>query len=264
MTSRHERRIFVTAALIAVTVTGCSSTANKPTSTSAAPASTSISQTGSTSTPAPGTPTTGSPGSTGTASGVVTVTLPPVTVDTTSPNALRVLGKLNAAMMIPTEAGPGFVKTAYVVPSPTARNRKLFCGQVSTVVRFPNALRAGTTLTRPRIAQFQESVSLSKDVALAQRIHAANVQGLGCSKGLAGGKEVTIGPGKDVSAQVGQEATAWTIKVGTDTGVVIAARWQTVTFGFVFIAAAKVDTSTLPNPLDLAKKAVAKVAAAAG
>jgi len=185
---------------------------------------------------------------------------PEMTVDTGSADSLAVTEKINKALLTPTEVGKGFTETTYTPSDPTDTTATLPCGQVSTAVMFPNALRTGTTLTKGNTAQLEQAVNMFLDSKTAAEAYDYAVAGLSCSEGDVGGTKVAITDGGDVSADVGAErAQAWTATIGKDQAVLVAVNDGDLSLGFTFVLAGGADSSTLPNPLELVAKAVKKL-----
>lgn len=185
---------------------------------------------------------------------------PPMTVDTGSAESLAVTEKINAALLTAKDVGEGFAKGDYTPSDPTATTATLPCGQTSTAVMFPNALRTGTTLTKGNTAQLEQAVNMFLDSKTAAEAYDYAVEGLSCSEGDVGGTKVAITDEGDVSSQVGAErAQAWTAKIGNDQGVLVAVNDGDLSLGFTFVIAGGADSSSLPNPLDLVATAVKKL-----
>ena len=173
---------------------------------------------------------------------------------------MKVLGLMKKSLLTPAEVGKGFTNgPAYSAASTSTPP----CGGKSVVSLYPNALRSGIFIVSGETVQFEESLSLFVDTETAQKAFAAQIAGVTCSKPKVNGTAVTISAGQDVTAQVGGEkAIAYEVTIGADSGVLVAVGSGSLTIGFTFVAAGGTDTSKLPNPLDLAKKATAKVIAA--
>jgi hypothetical protein len=185
-----------------------------------------------------------------------------MTVVTDDANAKKVLALMDAGLITPAEVGKGFVKQPFTPRDPSDHAAKMPCGQPSTAALFPNALRTGTDLVQGQNAEFEESVTLYLDAATAGQAFEADVAGVTCDKGDISGTPVTISKPQDVTAEIGgSKAVAWSIEAGGSRGVLVAVNSGSVTIGFTFLAAPNADTSKLPNTLDVAKKATAKLLA---
>ncbi|AZI59012.1 hypothetical protein EH165_13505 [Nakamurella antarctica] len=139
------------------------------------------------------------------------------------------------------------------------------CGQPATFLQFPNVLRAGTNVVLGQSVQFQEAVNLYVDAATASAAYDYAVAGLACGDGKIGSTAVTISEPEDVTATVGGDsATTWTVGIEGETGVLVSVLSGPLIINFTFIAAAGADSSALPDPLELAKAATAKLIAAGG
>ena len=212
------------------------------------------------SSPAASAPAATVPASSAPAASAPAASAPATTVDTTSDDAVKVLGLMKKSLLTPKEVGTGF--TAADTPADNAATPTA-CGTKSVLALYPNVLRSGEVITSGETAQFQEQLSLFVDTETAQAAFKAQVAGITCSKGSISGTPVTFGALQDVTSQVGGEkAVAATVSFDGATGVLIAVGSGSTTVGYTFLAATGTDTSKLPNPLDLAKKATAKVLAA--
>ena len=83
---------------------------------------------------------------------------------------------------------------------------------------------------------------------------------------MVGQKAVTIGPAKDVTAEVNSASglgtsTAWEVTSEGFNGVLVATLAGRIILATQFASAPQVDTSTLPNPVDVAAAAFAKALA---
>lgn len=190
-------------------------------------------------------------------------TFPEQTVDTESPDALAVLAAINEALLTPQDIGNGFVQGTYSAPDPSDTGSTLPCGQVNTSVAFPNALRTGTTLTLGQSAQFQQAVSYFLDDETASAAFSYAVAGISCTDAKVGGTTATVSEPQDVTADTGGDtAIAWTVKIGTDSAVLIAVLTGSTTVGYTFAVSGNSDVATLPNPVEVVALATQKLIAA--
>lgn len=189
-----------------------------------------------------------------------TNTFPEITVNTTDQDAVNALTTMEKGLLTAEELGNGFAKGNYTPADPTDTTGKLPCGQVSTSVMFPNALRTGTTLGKGNEALMEETLNLFLDDTTAAAAYEYALEGLNCAEGKVGDVVVQIENAGDVSKEIGVEAAnAWTAAIGSDTAVLIAFKRGSLTAGFTFVVAEGVDSSTLPNPIDLATAVVKKL-----
>jgi hypothetical protein len=163
---------------------------------------------------------------------------------------------VQAALLAASDVGAGFTKVAYEPdlsqPEP--------CGQPALHSKYPTAVRAGTEIDKGQTVQFTEAIEAFPDAATAQAAFDYGVAGLNCRNGTIAGTPVTITPAQDVTSDVGgDQAKAYNVGLNGAEGVIIGVHKGKTIVEFAFLAASNVDTSTLVNPLDLAKAGTAKV-----
>jgi hypothetical protein len=116
-------------------------------------------------------------------------------------------------------------------------------------------------------AQFEEELRIYLDEATANSVTSFVGHGFACVQGTlvdADGSthDVQLTPLKDVTSELtgADEAAEWQLTSPSYDIVEIVARQGNVIVTFQFVAVSGADTSKLPNPLDVAKAAVAKLA----
>jgi hypothetical protein len=126
---------------------------------------------------------------------------------------------------------------------------------------------AGHTFANPGgNAEIDQSAAVYTSSAAAARAFALAVAGTSCRHGrLSDGSTVTITAGQDVTAQVNGsgvgKSTAWQLSNASIRGVIVATLSNRLATACIFVTGADVDTSTLPNPVALAKVAFDKLLA---
>jgi hypothetical protein len=163
---------------------------------------------------------------------------------------------VQAALLAASDVGAGFTKVAYEPdlsqPEP--------CGQPALHSKYPMAVRAGTEIDKGQTVQFTEAIEAFPDAATALAAFNYGVAGLNCRNGTIAGTPVTITPAQNVTSDVGgDQAKAYNVGLSGAKGVIIGVHKGKTIVEFAFLAASGVDSSTLANPLDLAKAGTAKV-----
>jgi hypothetical protein len=105
-------------------------------------------------------------------------------------------------------------------------------------------------------------VSTYKDASTATKAFQSGTQGLSCTQGtLSDGSAITVSAPKDVSSSLGVPgALEIDIQGSNFSGQLFAAVRDNAIAVFQFQGASSADTSTVPNPLLLAKKGFQKLA----
>lgn len=189
-----------------------------------------------------------------------TSSYPELTIDPDGEQAQAVIAEIQEYLLTPEEVGEGFTTIDYTPTDPRDTSLTQPCGQMSTAVVYPNAVRTGTSLVRGQEAQFDEVVNVFLDEDTATEAFAYAVEGLNCTDGMVGGNPVVITDAGDVTDQVGgDEAHAWTATLGDNHAVLMAVRSGALSLGFTFVVAGTVDTTTLPDPLEVVAAAVTKL-----
>lgn len=167
---------------------------------------------------------------------------------------------LKRALLTAADIGPGFVEGVWQPPDP---NEPSPCGKPSASAQFPNAIRIGAEFAKGQDLRLTQGINVFADTATAKAAYAAGVDGLSCAQATVGGQPVTIGAPTDVTAGVGGEtATGWTIKAAGLDGVLIAVQAEQAVLTFTFLALGGADTSTVTDPVTLARTGVGKAMAA--
>jgi hypothetical protein len=242
-TALNRSAPLLTAALVvaALATTGCSSSGS--TGVASSPAATS---------PAPTSPAASSP--TG---------FPPTSSSPTASSSAITQAELDAALLDPGDIGHGFVLGTY-----RANDSGGPCeppGTPSVDQRVPPQLSAGRTFdSRTVSAEITQNAAIYATPAEAARAFTLAVRGESCRHGtLSNGMQVTISPGQDVSAQVdgnvAGKSTAWRLSSGSIRAVIVATLSGRVANACIFVAAADVNTSRLPDPVAVAKAAFDKL-----
>jgi hypothetical protein len=172
--------------------------------------------------------------------------------------------QVEAALLTPEEVGPDFTLGAYTEePSPP------LCDPEGTPVdeQIPPQVEAGTQIDHNSgDAAMQETISIYTTEAEASEAFALASAGLACTDGSTDGTPVTIGAAQDVTAEVNSESglgtsTAWEVTAESFNGVVVATLAGRIILATQFASAPQFDTTTLPNPVDVATAAFAKALA---
>ena len=167
--------------------------------------------------------------------------------------------RLRGALLGPGDLGSGWRPGEPPVPDAATPAP---CGGPSTVARFPDALRVGSTVDGPAGGVVQEALSVYGDPDTAQAAFRAGLAGLDCAQGTLHGAPVTIAPAQDLRADLGGDrASSW--QVGSDTVdavlVMVQAREAVFSFAYVMTPGA---AAARPDPLALSRAAVARALAA--
>jgi hypothetical protein len=168
-------------------------------------------------------------------------------------------GAVAAALLTADDLGTGFAKVAYQ-PAPGQPEP---CGQPGLQSKYPMAVRAGTEIDKGQTVQFTEAIDSFPDAATALAAFNYGVAGLDCRNGSISGTPVTIAPAQDVTSDVGgDQAKAYNVSLNGAKGVIIGVHSGKAIVEFAFLAASSVDTSALPNPIELAKAGTSKASSA--
>ncbi len=138
-------------------------------------------------------------------------------------------------------------------------------GTPSVDQRVPPQITSGRTFTRSA-AEIIQSAAIYASSAEAARAFALSVKGTSCRRGrLTDGSTVKITTGRDMTAEINGNgvgtSTAWQLSNGSIRAVIVATLSGRLATACVFLAGSRVDTSTLPNPVGLAKAAFDKLLA---
>ncbi len=167
---------------------------------------------------------------------------------------------LKKALLTASDVGPGFVEGTWEEPN---ANEPGPCGKPNVSAQFPNAVRIGAQFAKGEQFQLIEGINVFADANTSKAAYAAGVDGLTCTDATLGGQPVSIGERMDVTAQVGGDlATAWSVKADGMEGVLIAVHAEQAVLTFTFVAIGGADTSSVANPIEVAKTGVSKALAA--
>lgn len=172
--------------------------------------------------------------------------------------------QLDAALLTPEEVGDGFVLGDY-----SDSDDPPVCDPSGSPVdeQVPPQVQGGTAFDHSTVqASVQEEISIYASDAEAANAFALGSAGITCSEGtLPDGTAITIDAPQDVTSDVDPSglgsSTAWGVSGDGFEGVLIVTLAHRVIQSATFIAATDADTSTLPNPLDIAAAAWAKALA---
>jgi hypothetical protein len=168
--------------------------------------------------------------------------------------------RLRGALLGPGDLGPGWRRGAPPVPDPSTPAP---CGGPSTVARFPDALRVGSTVDGPTGGVVQEALSVYGDADTAQAAFRAGLAGLECGQGTLHGAPVTIAPVQDRRTDLGGDrASSW--QVGSDTvdAVLVMVQAREAVFSFAYVMQPGAAAAARLDPLALSRAAVARALAA--
>ena len=168
--------------------------------------------------------------------------------------------RLRGALLGPGDLGPGWRRGAPPVPDPSTPAP---CGGPSTVARFPDALRVGSTVDGPAGGVVQEALSVYGDADTAEAAFRAGLAGLECGQGTLHGAPVTIAPAQDRRADLGGDrASSW--QVGSDTvdAVLVMVQAREAVFSFAYVMQPGAAAAARLDPLALSRAAVARALAA--
>jgi hypothetical protein len=167
---------------------------------------------------------------------------------------------LKKALLTASDVGPGFVEGTW---EETSASEPGPCGKPNVAAQFPNAVRIGAQFAKGEQFQLIEGINVFADTDTSKAAYAAGIDGLACAEPKLGGQPVEIGQQMDVTAQVGGSvATAWSVKADGIEGVLIAVHAEQAVLTFTFVALGGADTSSVANPIALAKTGVSKAMAA--
>jgi hypothetical protein len=170
------------------------------------------------------------------------------------------VGRLRAGLLSPADLGGAWSGGDPPVPDAASPAP---CGGPSTVARFPDALRVGSTVVGPAGAVVQEALSVYGDADTAAAAFEAGVAGLRCAQGTLHGAAVTIGAPQDLQPDVGGDrAGGW--QVGSDTidAVLVLVQARQAVFAFAYVTPAGTAPADRPDPRALTRVAVARALAA--
>lgn len=172
--------------------------------------------------------------------------------------------QVDAALLTPEEVGPDFLLGAY-----TDESSPPLCDPEGTPVdeQVPPQVQGGTQIDHNSgDVAMQEEIAIYATEEEAAEAFGLATAGLACTEGSSDGAPVTIGAAQDVTAQVNGasgigSSTAWEITADGFNGVVVATLAGRIVLATQFASAPQFDTSTLPNPVDVATDAFAKALA---
>lgn len=125
------------------------------------------------------------------------------------------------------------------------------------------AVQFRTEIDKSQTVQFTEAIDAFPDAATALAAFDYGLAGLNCQHGTIAGTPVTITPAQHVTSDVGgDQAKAYNVSLGGAKGVIIGVHSGKAIVEFAFLAASSVDTSALPNPIELAKAGTSKASSA--
>jgi hypothetical protein len=180
---------------------------------------------------------------------------------------------LQAHLLTAADLGAGLQDGTFTPPDPS---QPLPCNGPDAQganAHGPDAIYPPETLVGSQIdsadlqAQFKEELRIYADEATANSVTSFVGHGFACASGTlvdADGSthDVQLTPLQDVTSELtgATEAAEWQLTSTSYDIVEIVARQGNVIVVFQFVAVSGADTSKLPNPLDVAKAAVAKLA----
>jgi hypothetical protein len=180
-----------------------------------------------------------------------------------TPSTTITQAELDAALLSTSDIGPGFKLGTYQANPGGGPCEPV--GTPSVDQRVPPAVESGRAFDSTQVdAELVQEAAIYDTPAEAARAFALAVHGTSCRHGtLSDGTEVNISVGQDVTAQVNAgdvgKSTAWQLSNKTIRGVIVATLAGRVANACIFVAAADVDTSKLPNPVAVAKIAFDKL-----
>lgn len=166
-----------------------------------------------------------------------------------------------AALLTPGEIGPGFVDAGY---EPGVQADVTPCGTpgADTVVAPSITVGVQATQSSPA-ATVTEEIRIYVDAQEADTAYTAGVAGLSCP-GTDDDSSSAVsftGLGDLTDELGGRETLGWTFTSEGAQGLVVASRLDAVVVFLQFVIPTGTDPAALPDPLDVAGAAVAKVAA---
>lgn len=172
--------------------------------------------------------------------------------------------QLDAALLTAEDLGAGFVLGEW-----TSEDSPPPCDPSGTPVdtQIPPAVEGGVEInTADGQASLQEELAIYDTEALAAEAFGLGSAGLGCTTAtLPDGTTAEIGPAQDVTAEVNTSgigsSTAWEISGDGFEVVLVATLAGRVVMACTFANSPDADTSTLPNPIEVAEAAFAKALA---
>jgi hypothetical protein len=245
----HTRRILLGTIAVALAAAGCSSGSDNSVTTTAAAATSAAPAT----TAANGTSTTARTTTTGSAT---------TTAGGTTTEAATVEDQARAALLEPSEVGPGFTADTW---KPSDPSQPTPCGTPSVDATLPPQVQVGTVMGLESTQQaLQEEISVYTSAEEATQAFQTGSAGLSCTAGTVtftdGTKApIAITPAVDVTDQVGgDQASAWQLRGGGIQGVLVAVELSGIVVTYQFTAP---DTATdlQPDPLAVAKAGMEKI-----
>jgi len=196
---------------------------------------------------------------------VPTTAAPTTTVAATSTSAAgeaSIESQAGAALLTPSEVGPGFVADTWKPSDPAEPTP---CGTPSVDATVPAGVQVGAVMGLASTNQaLQEEISVYNDEEEVGQAFSTGTAGLSCTAGtvtFADGTTapIAITPAIDVTTQVGgDQALAWQLHGGGIQGVLVAVKLSDILVTFQFTAP---DTATdlQPEPLTVAKACMDKI-----
>lgn len=173
--------------------------------------------------------------------------------------------QVDAALLTPEEVGADFVLGSY-----TDSDDPPPCDASGTPIdeAVPPAVQGGTEIDHSSgNAAMQEEISIYATESDAASAFTLGTSGLNCSNGtLPDGSTFSIDPPQDVTADVNGasglgNSTAYGFSTDSSQGTLIVTLAGRVIMATTFQSTSDFDTSTLPNPVDVAAQAFAKALA---
>ena len=170
------------------------------------------------------------------------------------------VARLRAGLLSPADLGGAWTSGQPPVPDATTPAP---CGGPSTVARFPDALRVGSTVVGPAGAVVQEALSVYADADTARAAFGAGAAGLGCGRGTLRGAVVAIGAPQDLRPDVGgDQASAWKVDSDTIDAVLVLVQARQAVFAFAYVTPPGSAPAARPDPRALTRTAVTRALAA--
>jgi hypothetical protein len=197
-----------------------------------------------------------------TAAGTGTTAAPTATTVAAAAGGLT-QDEAQAAMLAASDLGAGFTAGQFTKADPTTPEP---CGQPSTQSQVPPAYEVGSEASNGGL-EFNEDYTDYADAATASHAYDLAIQGVSCTDGAIVDSSttlpITLSGNQDVTSQVGgDQAEEISVKSTQFEGVLIGVKAGTGLVTFEFLDAIGTDTSTAPDPVAIAKQAMAKITAA--